>query len=277
VRLLALQPRKVLAGYDAVCSLYPYVPPLSHWRAWEYAAYQRYRLTGRILDLGCGDGRYFRLLWPRATDVIGVDIDPTVAELGRQSDVYRKVHVSPAYKIPEGDGTFDHVFANCSLEHMDHLDKVLTEVNRCLKPGGRLLCSVVTDRLVQWSILPHFVSLAGFAEAAKVLEHDFLEYHNLVNPLATEEWGQRFANANLTPEEYIPIMPKCNTGIFLLMDSIWHIKQKENGELGDIIHPFLSANPNFPTSFRKIFQGLLDMEMDWQDCSGAVFWARKER
>jgi SAM-dependent methyltransferase len=187
------------------------------------------------------------------------------------------VHVSPAYKIPEGDGTFDHVFANCSLEHMDHLDKVLTEVNRCLKPGGRLLCSVVTDRLVQWSILPHFVSLAGFAEAAKVLEHDFLEYHNLVNPLATEEWGQRFANANLTPEEYIPIMPKCNTGIFLLMDSIWHIKQKENGELGDIIHPFLSANPNFPTSFRKIFQGLLDMEMDWQDCSGAVFWARKER
>jgi SAM-dependent methyltransferase len=85
VRLLALQPRKVLAGYDAVCSLYPYVPPLSHWRAWEYAAYQRYRLTGRILDLGCGDGRYFRLLWPRATDVIGVDIDPTVAELGSRA------------------------------------------------------------------------------------------------------------------------------------------------------------------------------------------------
>lgn len=65
----------MLSGYDAVSTLYPYIPPLSHWRAWEYAAYQHYKLDGRILDLGCGDGRYFRLIWPDANEVIGVDMN----------------------------------------------------------------------------------------------------------------------------------------------------------------------------------------------------------
>jgi SAM-dependent methyltransferase len=270
-----LTAEQVLHGYDRVAQLYPYVPPLSHWRGWEYAAYQRYRLNGRILDLGCGDGRYFQLIWPRAKDVTGVDKDPTVADLGRQSGVYRDVHVSPAHQVPEPSGTFDHVFANCSLEHMDHLDSALAEIHRCLKPGGSLLCSVVTDRFIQWSLLPRLVSMAGFDGASAKLEEDFLNYHHLVNPLPVEEWQQRFANAGLIPKEHIPILPKFNSGIFLLMDCLWHVKRPGWGEMGDTIYPFLAANRNFSSAFRNVVAALLDMETDWQDCSGAVFLARK--
>jgi len=92
-----LAKEEVISGYDSVVALYPHIPPLSHWRSWEYAAYQRYRLDGRVLDLGCGDGQYFRLIWPQATDVVGVDMNPGVAELGRQSGVYRAVHIAPAH------------------------------------------------------------------------------------------------------------------------------------------------------------------------------------
>lgn len=83
---------EILSGYDAVIALYPHIPPLSHWRAWEHAAYQRYSIGGRILDLGCGDGRYFRLIWPLANDVVGVDISPDVAELGQLNSVDLKVY-----------------------------------------------------------------------------------------------------------------------------------------------------------------------------------------
>lgn len=79
-----LTAEQVLLGYDRVAELYPHIPSLSHWRAWEHAAYQHYRLDGRILDLGCGNGQYFRLIWPQATDVVGVDMNPEVAELGVQ-------------------------------------------------------------------------------------------------------------------------------------------------------------------------------------------------
>lgn len=275
MRATILSPEEVLSGYDAVCLLYPYIPPLSLWRAWEYAAYQKFHLDGSILDLGCGDGNYFRLIWPGLSNTVGVDMNPSVAELGRQSGVYRKIHIVPAHQVPEQDEVFDHVFANCSLEHMDYLDEVLAEVNRCLKPGGSLLCSVVTNRFVQWSLLPNLVDMAGFDEAARVLREDFLDYHHLANPLSVEEWQKSFIQAGLVPEEHVPILPKCNSGISLLMDSLWHTKQSGEGELGDSIFPFLSANPNFPKAFRKVLAGLLEMEIDWQDCSGAVFSVRK--
>lgn len=272
-----LSGEKVLQGYDAVSALYPHIPPLSHWRAWEYAAYQHYRLDGRILDLGCGNGRYFRLIWPQAMDVVGVDMSPGVAELGRQSGVYREVHIAPAHNVPEPDASFDHVFANCSLEHMDHLDGVLAEVHRCLKPGGTLLCSVVTDRFVQWSLLPNLVAMAGFDDAATALQKDFLDYHHLANSLSVDEWVKSFNRAGLVAEEHIPILPKYNSSIFLLMDNLWHVKRAGGGEIGDVIFPFLSVNANFPGAFRKVFAGLLEMETDWQDCSGAVFLVRKLR
>lgn len=275
MRHIMLESSEVLDGYDAVSTLYPYIPPLSHWRAWEYAAYQRYRLEGRILDVGCGDGQYFRLIWPEINDVVGIDMNSDVAELGRQSGVYREVHVTLAHQVPEPDASFDHVFANCSLEHMDHLDAVLAEIHRCLKPGGTLLCSVVTDRFVQWSLLPHLISQAGYGDAAATLQQDFLDYHNLANPLSVEHWMTSFTRVGLTPEEHIPILPKHNSGMFLLMDSAWHVKRSSGGEIGDVIFSFLSANPSFPAAFRKVFAGLLEMETDWQDCSGAVFLVRK--
>jgi len=266
---------EVLRGYDAVCPLYPHVPPLSHWRAWEYAAYQHYRIDGRVLDLGCGDGQYFRLLWPQVVDAVGVDMEPVVADLGRNSGVYRTVHVAPAHQVPEPDASFDHVFANCSLEHMDHLDAVLAEIARCLKPGGTLLCSVVTNRFVDWSVLREFVRLAGFENAADKLRKEFLDWHHLANPLTVDGWAQSFERAGLVSEEHIPLLPKHNGGAFLLMDSLWHVKRAATGELGDVIYPFLSANPNFPAAFRKVIDGLLAMETDWLDCCGAVFIVRK--
>lgn len=272
-----LTPVQVLASYDVVSQLYPYIPSMSLWRSWEFAAYQKYQIDGRILDLGCGDGRYFRLIWPNATDVVGVDMDLGVAELGRQSGVYAKVHVAAAHQIPEVSETFDYVFANCSLEHMDHLDAVLAEIHRCLKLGGRLLCSVVTDRFIQWSLLPNLIAMAGFDDTAKSLQKDFTAYHHLVNPLSVDEWQQKFAQAGLVCEEHIPILPKFNSGIFLLMDTIWHVKRTVGGEMSDVIYPFLSTNPNFPCAFRGIFAGLLEMEIDWQDCSGAVFLVQRPK
>ncbi|NTF33468.1 class I SAM-dependent methyltransferase [Rhizobium skierniewicense] len=266
---------EILTGYDAVANLYPYIPPLSHWRAWEFAAYQHHRIDGRILDVGCGDGRYFKLIWPNADNVVGVDMDSDVAERGRQSGVYRAVHTTKADSIPERANSFDSAFANCSLEHMDNISGVLGEISRCLKPGGSLSCSVVTNRLIEWSLLPSMVSEAGFNEAASQLQADFLEYHHLENPLRVDVWTEEFNKAGLIVESHIPILPRYSSGLFVLMDTLWHVKRKTGGEFGDLIYPLLSSNPQFPSAFRKVVEGLLEMEQDWTDCTGAVFSVRK--
>ena len=275
VRATVLPINEVLSGYDAVAALYPFIPPLSHWRAWEYAAYKHHKIDGRILDIGCGDGRYFQLIWPKANNVIGVDFDPETAERGRLSGVYRSVHTTVAHDIPEPESSFDHAFANCSLEHMDNLDGVLAEIARCLKPGGTLSCSVVTNRFVEWSLLPAMVSEAGFDEVSATLQAKFMQYHHLANPLKVEDWTASFNKAGFIVESHIPILPRYSGNIWALMDSLWHLTRKSGGEFGDIIHPMLASNPQFPSAFRKIMHGLLEMEQDWHDCTGAVFSVRK--
>jgi SAM-dependent methyltransferase len=159
---------------------------------------------------------------------------------------------------------------------MDHLEKVLAEICRCLKPGGSLLCSVPTDRIIQWSLLPNLVAMAGFDSQAASLQNDFVTYHHFVNLLSVQEWQMKFTNAGLIPEDHISILPEFNSGIALLMDALWHVKCPAGGEMGDTFFPFLAANPNFPSAFRSMLAGLLDMETDWQDGSGAVFLAKKE-
>jgi len=65
---------EVLAGYDALADIYCHVPPLIMWRAWEVAGYRKYRLPEPVLDVGCGDGRFFRRVFPEIRDVVGVGI-----------------------------------------------------------------------------------------------------------------------------------------------------------------------------------------------------------
>jgi SAM-dependent methyltransferase len=275
--MVLLEPAEVLLGYDAVSPLYPCIPSLLHWRAWELAAYRRHCLEGRVLDLGCGDGRYFRLVWPGLTETVGVDADARVVEAAEAAGVYRRVHLAEADRVDEPSGSFDHVFANCSLEHMENLDGTLAEVARCLKPGGTLLCSVVTEKFVEWSTLPLLVGRAGFAEAAARLEHEFLAYHKLANPLPARNWKSRLASAGLTVRTHIPILPRFNTAVFLLADSLWHVKERDGRELGETIHRALASSPAFDAGFRQILAGLLTMETDWMDCSGAVFQAVKRQ
>ena len=44
---------------------------------------------------------------------------------------------------------------------MDNLDTVLAGACRCLKPGGRMLCSVATDNFVNWLLLPKILTDLG--------------------------------------------------------------------------------------------------------------------
>jgi SAM-dependent methyltransferase len=44
------------------------------------------------------------------------------------------------HELPFDDDSFDVVFTVCYLEHLEHLDDVLDEAERVLRPGGKLFC-----------------------------------------------------------------------------------------------------------------------------------------
>ena len=252
----------------------PYIPSLALWRAWEYAAYSHYNLKEPALDLACGDGRFFQLVWGNVGRVVGIDIDAPTCERARSSGVYQEVHQVPAHQLPFSDGAFSSVFSNCALEHMDHIDMVLAETSRVTRQGGLFIASVVTDKLVEWEMLSSLASKLGADERGQKLKEDFEEYHHLQNPFSIGEWLKRVDMAGFTVKEYYPIVPQPYARIFLLLDELWHVKDGDS-ELGQSLYKYLSELGNYSEGLQDISRGLLKLSPASEIGAGLIFIAEK--
>lgn len=121
-------------------------------------------VRGQVLDLGCADGVFSKVVFDKAKPkkLIGIDVLPkSVAwankHWGRSGKM--KFMVSDAHKLKFKSGTFDAVFSLEMLEHVHDPRKVLTEARRVLKPGGYGLFMVPSDNLlfrVVWWLWLHF-------------------------------------------------------------------------------------------------------------------------
>lgn len=89
-------------------------------------------LSGRVLDVGCGDKPYSRWL-TNAQHHVGIDVHP-----GPGVDVV----VNPGKPWPLESGSFDAVLCTQVLEHVVDLDDVVGQIHRVLKPGALLVVSV---------------------------------------------------------------------------------------------------------------------------------------
>lgn len=88
----------------------------------------------RVLDLGCGKGRFASRLADAGARVIGLDISS--AMLAEAVDLAR-VRAS-ARRLPFADASFDAVVAVEVFEHLPDIAGTLDELARVLRPGGRL-------------------------------------------------------------------------------------------------------------------------------------------
>ncbi len=92
----------------------------------------------RICDLGCGNGNGVQEYVDLGHDAYGCDLQfkegPLVDDLERSGRL-RRITLEP-YALPFEDGTFDFVFSEYVLEHVQDHDELLAEIQRVLRPGG---------------------------------------------------------------------------------------------------------------------------------------------
>ena len=274
--MISLAFEEVLQAFAKMEELYPRVLPLTVWRAWEYAAYKHFHLPkAPVLDLGCGDGQFFHLVWGEQFPAVdGVDLDERAVRLARGSGVYRQVFHAPADRIPAPEAAYGAVFSNCALEHMDNINGVLAETYRVIRPGGVFLFSAVTDRLVAWAPLKQLLSAVGEARRGEELWGLYEEYHHLVNPLPQEEWVARLQSVGFEVQTVIPIVPEVFARAFLFFDELWHVRYAE-GELGPYIHRYLGTLPNFTDGVSKVLEGLWRLSPNLSEGAGVIVLARK--
>ena len=112
----------------------------------ESALIRRYGLADdiRILDAGCGTGEgSWRLaeMFPRAT-VLGVDVlDQSLAIARSRNERFGprlRFENQSIYELPAADGTYDLTVNRHVIHSIPHAERVLAELKRVTRPGGRL-------------------------------------------------------------------------------------------------------------------------------------------
>lgn len=103
-------------------------------RKWRLEAVQPW-LRGKVLDVGCGDNE-FLATWE---DGVGVDVYPWEG---------LDVIVDSAH-LPFNSDSFDTTCCIAALNHIPNREEVLRDMHRVLKPGGRLLVTMINP-IVGW-------------------------------------------------------------------------------------------------------------------------------
>jgi SAM-dependent methyltransferase len=102
----------------------------------------------KILDVGCGDAISVtrNLIGPVYADVKYVGLDsPYWDDLGnRPKEAQNRRHFvyGDACNMPFPDATFDLAIATHVFEHVQNFDRMAEELNRVVKPDGRILAVV---------------------------------------------------------------------------------------------------------------------------------------
>jgi SAM-dependent methyltransferase len=99
-------------------------------------------LSGRVVEIGCGEGRAFELYPPAVDRVLAVEPDPTAraaaAERAAAAPVPVEVAEGYAEQLPVGDGSVDAAVCVWVLCSVPDPAAALAEVRRVLAPEGVL-------------------------------------------------------------------------------------------------------------------------------------------
>lgn len=169
-----------------------------------------------VLDLGCGDGVteiFFEKYFPQFK-IQGIDVSVKSIEEAQKKQVSNTFfQLYNGHQIPYGDESFDIIFVAGVLHHIDAADhqKVVDEIFRVLKPGGRLYLfehnplNPLTRYLVNTCEFDEGVILLYSRECKKLLRNSGFRIKNLIYTVFFPR--KRFFNLIIPMEKYLKNIP----------------------------------------------------------------------
>src|SRR5215472_3014964 len=99
---------------------------------------------GNALDVGCGEGRFCRMLKAAGIRPTGIDPTPAMIEAARKRDPSGDYRQGRAEALDFADASFDLVVSYITLVDIPDFRAAIREMARVLRPGGSLLMANLT-------------------------------------------------------------------------------------------------------------------------------------
>ncbi len=99
----------------------------------------------KVLDLGCGSGRFYPLLEKRKADYYGIDFSEKMIEIAREKYPRARFWLGTGFQLAFESGFFDKVYIIAVLHHIPSEEmrlRFLKEAVRVLKSQGKLILTV---------------------------------------------------------------------------------------------------------------------------------------
>ena len=104
--------------------------------------YCGFKTGNKVLDVGCGTGTTVEYLGScYGIQATGIDIAESRLQQGKEKSPQLQLMYGAGHSLPFAESYFDGVVAECSLSLMLDQAKVVREISRVLKPGGKLAIS----------------------------------------------------------------------------------------------------------------------------------------
>ncbi len=127
--------RKSLSSYKKILLWFFYLEYRSRLNVIPYSG------EGKILDIGCGNGRYLTTMKKQGWQTYGIEINPKASKYARE-ELHLDVNTGDLLNCKYQDKFFDVITMRHSLEHLYEPILTLKEVKRILKDDGLLVIAV---------------------------------------------------------------------------------------------------------------------------------------
>lgn len=188
--------------------LFPQIRSLPYFRALlravEASFYQDLPLPAPVYDLGCGDGHFASLTFEKKLDV-GLDPWHGPIHEAKKLGAYKFLVQADGARAPFPSNYFASALSNSVLEHIPHIDAVLRETARILKPNAPFYFCVPNPN--------HFRALSLTRVFGKPYENWFRKVTRVHHADDPHVWKARLERAGFALERWWHYFPPASTRV----------------------------------------------------------------
>lgn len=130
---------KIIQRFDELHRIFPEEISSNDFRVKEVLKFFGQPSDKKILDLGCGKGRFCRKIKDAGfPNIIGAEPSTKLIEIARENNKDVEFFQASATNLPFEDNEFDFLISIEVLEHIPDTEGAIKEMKRVLKPGGKL-------------------------------------------------------------------------------------------------------------------------------------------